>query len=99
MRRGMLKWAAALAMAAALASPAWAAGGSRTDQAAGFSGFWAAATRWLSLGWELVAQPLSDFGPMTDPNGSTSSSDHGSQIDPNGSTSDSDFGPTMDPNG
>jgi hypothetical protein len=97
----MVKWAAALAVAAALASPAWAAGGSRANQdSASFSRIWAAATSWLSLGWErLVALPMSDHGSMMDPNGSTANSDFGPATDPNGSPSNSDFGSMIDPNG
>ncbi len=80
---------AALALGLALtASPAWAGSGSTQtgQEAASLGRAWEAAAAWIAGGWQaLVAEVMSDRGPLIDPNGAAmSNSDHGSQIDPNG---------------
>lgn len=82
-RRGIIRWAAALTLAVALARPAVAS----PLETAGESlvRFWDEARSWIAavLPW-AVAGATSDHGPMIDPNGATSGSDHGPYIDPNG---------------
>lgn len=88
MRRGAMRWAAALILGAALANPAWAGPGSRNVQEpASLGRLWEAAANWLAGGWQdLVGELTSDHGSVIDPNGSTATadSDRGSVIDPDG---------------
>ena len=88
MRRGAMRWAAALILGAALANPAWAGPGTRNVQeTAGLSRLWEAAATWFAGGWQtLVVELTSDHGSVIDPNGSTSTadSDRGAMMDPNG---------------
>lgn len=89
MRRGAMRWAAALILGAALAHPALASPGTtrNVQEPASLSRLWEAAATWFAGGWEtVVAELTSDHGPATDPNGATT-------------TSDSDRGPASDPNG
>ena len=83
-----MRWAAALILGAALASPAWATPeGQEAREPASLGRLWEAAARWFVGGWEgLFAEPLSDHGPHTDPNGVTgmTNSDRGAMTDPNG---------------
>lgn len=86
MRRGAMRWAAALILGAALANPAWATPeGKEAREPASLSRLWEAAAAWFAASWQtLAAEATSDRGPAMDPDGSTAGSDHGSMIDPNG---------------
>lgn len=102
MRRGAMRWAAALALGAVLAQPAQANPGTAGDGPAieGVSRWWEVAAGWLSAGWQVaVAELTLDRGAYIDPNGVTADSDHGPMIDPDGVMADSDRGSSTDPNG
>jgi hypothetical protein len=97
MSRRIVRFAAALTLAASLAVPAHAAGFSRSG--AGL----------FDLAWTWLASALSDKGFTIDPNGATANGDKGFGIDPDGLTvqgiaprataDDSDRGYSIDPNG
>jgi len=106
LRRGAKRWAAALALGAALASPALASPRATKPvlaEAPSLNHLWDVATGWLALAWHTLAADTTDRGAMMDPNGATTTSegDRGIMIDPDGATttSDGDRGWGMDPNG
>lgn len=97
MSRRIVRFAAALTLAASLAAPAHAAGFGRS------------AASLFDLAWTWLAAAWPDKGYTIDPNGATADDDRGFSIDPNGLTvqgvdpraaaDDPDRGYSIDPNG